>query len=53
MTEACESYRAAWVRAAELQKRGYVTRVWRDERVWNVKGVTLAEWEARKNDRTD
>jgi muconolactone delta-isomerase len=52
MTEPCESYRAAWDRAAELQKKGYITRVWRDARGWNVKAITLAEWEAKQNGQT-
>ena len=43
ITERCESYRVAWERAAELQRKGYVPRVCFDGRGWNVMGTTLAD----------
>ena len=50
MTEQCESYRAAWDRAAEWQRKGYVTRVWFDGETWTVRYMTRGEWRAKQND---
>lgn len=44
------SYVQAWAEAARLQKQGYVTRVWYGDCGWHVRGITLAEWEAKQND---
>ena len=46
------TYTAAWTRAGDLQRKGYVTRVWRDASGWRVGYMTREEWRAKQNDRT-
>ena len=46
------SHADAWTRAGDLQRKGYVTRVWRDASGWRVGYMTREEWRAKQNDRT-
>ena len=38
------SYADVWTRAGDLQRKGYVTRVWRDASGWRVGYMTREEW---------
>lgn len=44
------SYREAWDKAAELQRRGNVTRVWFDGSDWRVGYWTRGEWRETHGD---
>ena len=39
------SHSGAWDKAAELQRKGYVTRVWRDASGWRVGYMTHQDYE--------
>ena len=38
------SHSGAWDKAAELQRKGYVTRVWRDASGWRVGYAPKADY---------